>query len=337
MRRAACLRAWLSLAMVALTLPGGPVLAQRVTLEPSAALQCMTPPPDDRGEPEYPFDKYKLRIGGRVRAALVFHGNARYPSIEVVESEGGDAFVDSAKTFLHKLDVPCLPANGRARIEFEFIFVPDKRLVQWAPPIDAYDRERSKQLGCLTRIDDSKQPAYPRAALLSSIQGRILAQMRFVTPDGPPEVKVFARANLEDLGRAAQRWALGYRLPCFAGEPVTLETKFIFRIEGDAYGFKPLTLLQFMGSVKGIRERGAQFDTNEMGCPFDLKLEYRQPYLGNHVGEVGGTHPGRRPLLEWLAAAQLDVPSRQLDSLFGDIADLTVPCVKLDLKPKEKS
>jgi glucose/arabinose dehydrogenase len=39
--------------------------------------------------------------------------------------------------------------------------------------------------------------------------------------------------------------------------------------------------------VKGISAQRLRFDSNAMGCPFDLRLHYRCPQLDNAVGQVG--------------------------------------------------
>ena len=48
--------------------------APKVTLMPSAAVECLLPSPLQRGLPEYPFEEYKRAIGGEVKVALVNHG-----------------------------------------------------------------------------------------------------------------------------------------------------------------------------------------------------------------------------------------------------------------------
>jgi hypothetical protein len=77
------------------------------------------------------------------------------------------------------------------------------------------------------------------------------------------------------------------------------------------------------------------FDTRQMGCPFEVDFHYRQPRLRNRIGEVGETNAARRPLLEWMESIVLDLPSNSLDSVYGDSTRITVPCARIDLKPKE--
>jgi len=103
------------------------------------------------------------------------------------------------------------------------------------------------------------------------------------------------------------------------------------------YGFKDITFLQYLRHVKDLREQTLVADTTTMGCPFDVSLIYRKPHLHNIVGQLGGGHPARRPLLDWLAQAELQLPRQSLTSVFGDEVRFTVPCIKINLKPKEKS
>jgi hypothetical protein len=38
-----------------------------------------------------------------------------------------------------------------------------------------------------------------------------------------------------------------------------------------------------------------------------------------------------------MAATEFDLGAKSLDSIFGDTAKVTVPCLRIDLKPQEKS
>ena len=126
------------------------------------------------------------------------------------------------------------------------------------------------------------------------------------------------------------------RLPWPSG-PTTSSWTYIFVMEGDAYGFRPgLSLMAFLGSVRDIRQQRVEFDLSTMACPFEVELQYRQPYLPNLVGEVGQYNPSRQPFLSWLAAADLDLPGRALDSVYGDKLRLLVPCLNINLKPSSK-
>jgi hypothetical protein len=283
----------------------------------------------------------RLKSGtpGRVKASATFSGNDWLPgpTIRIDLLEGDDAFEESVKTFLRKLRVPCLQRDTQATLVFDFVFNPKTSKVHWYDPVDADDVGREQLLKCVVHERGEKAPGYPPSALRSQTQGRVWASVRFVAPDKAPEVKLHHRPSASLLAQSAERWLSGQRMPCLQGTPLDVEISFVFVLERDVYGFKPLSLIQLMGNVKGIREQRVSFDTTSMGCPFDLKFTYRQPEASNRIGEVDERDPTRRPLMDWLAKAELDLRGAQLDSIYADTADVTVPCIKIDLKPKEKT
>jgi hypothetical protein len=312
--------------------------AQEVDLLPSAASRCLQPPAEERGLPEYPFAAWKNGEKGRVKVELEFTIPDGRPRVRVLESDGPSSMVDAVETHLRSYRVPCLtPADAPARLQIEFVFRPDDRQVLWSRPVDADATQRRKSLQCVRHTSGEKAPAYPMDALRRELQGRVLVKLRFVAPDKPPIAEVYARPSAKPLADAVDSWVQGYRMPCLDGASADGIWSFVYRIEGEAFGFKPLDLLQFMGVVSGIDKQRIGFDTSAMGCPFELRLQYRQPFTVNLVGEVGASDPARRPLIEWLQAAQLNLSRRSLDAVFADFTTITVPCVKINLKPKENS
>jgi hypothetical protein len=283
----------------------------------------------------------RLKSGtpGRVKASAVFSGNDWLPgpSIRIEALEGDDAFEESVRTFLRKLRVPCLRRDTQATLVFDFVFNPKTSKVYWYDPVDADDAARKKLFDCVVHERGEKRPAYPEPALRSQLQGRVWASVRYLAPDKAPEIKMYHRPSASQLAHSAERWISGQRMPCLQGDPVTASMSFVFVLGGDVYGFKPISLVQLMGNVKGIREKRLSFDTTTMGCPFDLKFTYRQPDASNLVGEVESRDPARRPLMTWLATVELDLRAQQLDSIYADTANVTVPCVKIELNSKEKS
>jgi hypothetical protein len=199
------------------------------------------------------------------------------------------------------------------------------------------DARRTKLLECVTHPSGKKGPEYPQVALRQELQGRVLARLRFVAADQAPQVQVYSRPAAALLARTIEELVAGYRMPCFEGsEAIESTWEYVFLIKDTgAFGFKPMTLLALMPHVRGIEAQTLQLDTTTMACPFEVKLWYRQPYMANQVGEVGSREPARRPLLAWLAAQHLDMPRRSLDAVFGDAAIITVPCARINLKPKE--
>lgn len=324
-----------------------PVTAQQVTLEPSAAVSCLTPAAAERGAPEYPFLAFKREHKGRVKVALSFTAPQARPDVEVLLQEGDGEFVDAVKQHVRDYRVPCHDGGATpVQLVFDFVFRPDDRQVHWSPPFDTSDPARKAQLACIAHQSGEKAPEYPPTVLRAGYQGRVLMRLRFDSPDQPPVIETFARRSVgssfaeRNLERAlashVERWTAGYRMPCYQGSPISTTFTFVYVIEDQAYGFKPgLPLMSVLSMVRDIRKQRLAFDFNRMGCPFDVALQYRRPGMLNLVGEVGSHDPARRAFLEWLASADFDLPERTLSSIYGDTAHFTVPCLKIDLQPQE--
>lgn len=307
--------------------------AQQVELEPSAVAACLQAVKSDTELPAYPFAAYKLGASGRVQVELHFTGPDLRPAVEVLSQEGDAAFVDAVRTYARGLRVPCLPAGQQVRLRQEYVFRPGSGDVVWSRAEDTQDTVRREQLKCLRQAAGQKLPDYPEAARRSNLQGRVLAQVTFTGDDTAPQIKLHHRPVAEPLAAPVRAWLQGVRLPCHTGGALTANYTFVFRLGDDVYGFKPMSLVQFIGVSKDWRRRGIQLDTRNMGCPFDVRLVYQQPYLPNTVGVSGKPDATRQPLLDWLAAAELDLKSTALDSVYADTADIHVPCVNLDVRP----
>lgn len=330
-----------ALRLGALLLASGGAFGQQQVIEASDALNCVTPAPDRRGVPEYPFEQLKKEIGATLTAEATFRAPDRAPDVEVLESSArGDdhtRFAQAVREHLKNLRVPCLqPGGASVRLRQTFVFAPDRREVHWFGLTDTADAERRAMLRCVTHQSGRKVPEYPRPASRWEIQGRVLAKLRYVAADKPPEATVYARSKHAELGKAIEEWVTGLRMPCFGSEPVNTSVTYVFLLDGEpSFGFKPLLLQEVVRSARNLKTLRLEMDTTTMGCPFDLKFALRQPLLPNAVGELGAANVLRRPLLEWLAAVDLDLPSTSLDAVFGDTTTITVPCLKLDIKPKE--
>lgn len=335
------------LALVLAVAMAMPAMAQQVTLEPSDALKCLTPAAAERGAPAYPLEAYKREQKGSVKVRLRFAGPDARPAVTVLAQEGDDSFVLAVQDHVRKMRVPC-QASGAApvQLDFEFVFRPEERQVLASAGLDADAAERRAQVDCMVHTSGEKQPVYPDDALREHAQGRVLVQLRFEARDQPPVVQVFTRAGpgarfssqrvARMLVRPAEHWVQGYRMPCLQGPPITTVVSFFYRIEGSPYGFKPgLTLRELLPMVRNIRLQRLDFDFTRMGCPFDVKLQYRQPHLPNVVAELSDHDPARRPFLDWLRQSSLDLSEDALDSVYGDTARFTVPCLKIDLNPSK--
>lgn len=313
------------------------VQAQQVDLLPSAVSQCLQPPAAQRGLPDYPFLAWKTGEKGRVKVELEFTTPTGRPKVRVLESEGPDTLLEAVREHVRTWRVPCLTeAEGSARLVMDFVFTADSRRVQWSRPRDALGAEQAAMLRCVVHTSGRKFPEYPENAVRDELQGRVLARLRFVAPDQPPQAEVFARPKAAMLARTIEAWVAGVRMPCHTGGPVEALYNFAFRFEESAYGFKPLDLLQLMAATRDIGKQTLVMDTREMGCPFDLQFHYYQPFSFNRVGEMGASNPARQPLLDWLEGIQLALPARTEDTVFGDSTTVSVPCIKIDLKPQEQ-
>lgn len=336
---------WLAAALG--LLPAGPAAAQRMTLEPSAAVGCLTPAAAERGAPDYPFAAFKLGTPGRVKVSLQFSAPDSRPVVKVLEHDGGDSFVEAVENHVRAFRVPCHDGiDTPVTLLFDFVFRSDSRKVHWSPPTDGDDAQRQAQLACVVHTSGAKAPAYPPAARRAGLQGRVPVRLRYQAADKPPVVEMLPRlaANApvhlqrqaDILSRPIEDWALGYRMPCYQGQPLTVRVDFIYVFEGEGYGFKPgMTLQTLLPLVRDIRKQRLAFDFTQMGCPFDVTLQYLQPRLDNLVGELGTPDPARQPFLRWLAALDFDLPEESLDAIYADTTQFTVPCIKIDLNPQE--
>jgi hypothetical protein len=315
-----------------------PALAQERAAEPSEAQRCLQHRDGPAAQPQYPIEAYNHNRGGRVNVELEFRHAERAPAVRVLLHEGQDDLLEAVQAHVRDLRVPCLaPGAPSARLQQAYVFQADQRQVHWSRTVDPNAEERDQAWGCLIHRSGFRTLAFPERALRTEAQGRVLLRLTFASADAAPEVEAFSRPLMSELASEASRLALDFRLPCMSpGPPLTAVFTYVFVLNGDRYGFRDVSLLEFMAGTRGVRRQTLQFNTHEMGCPFELQMQYRQPHLRNRVGEPGEPVPARRPLLEWLAQAELDLQPHLLDAAYGDVFKLTVPCLRLNIKPKEK-
>ena len=311
---------------------------QTVELQPSDALLCLQHIKGKDQQPNYPGVEFNANQGARVQVEMEFTRPDRAPEVTILLQEAGPSFVDAVLDHVRGLRVPCLGEKSTfARIKQDFVFAPDGRQVQWSRAEDGDANDRRALWRCMTHPSGARGPVYPWRASRSGVQGRVLARLRFTSSTEAPQVETFARRGAALLASEVGDWVKDLRLPCHTGDPLAFAVTYVFAFEGERYGFNQLTFQSFLRQAKGVRQQLIKFDTTTMGCPFDVQLVYRQPLLPNLVGEVGARNPARRPLLEWMAATELDVDRNGADSIFAADAKITIPCLKIDLKPQEKS
>jgi hypothetical protein len=311
-----------------------PVLASELTLAPSPAA-CLSSVTGERGTPEYPQEQWTSGTPGRVRVELTFTGPALRPEVTVLSGEGGPEFVESVRRHVRDLRLPCLEAAAvPARVRIDFVFNPVERKSTASEPLDPDRAENERQLACVVN-GASARPTYPVEARRSGLQGRVLLEMRFVNADGPPDITLVARPGSKDFFPSVKTWAEQFRMPCYAGRPVPTRWTLVYRLEGDErYGFKKVSLVEFISSIRGIDTEWVDFDFNTMGCPFEIRLQYLQPQRRSRVVQIDEPNARRQPFLDWMAGAELKLNDKQQDAVFGDTVVLTVPCGKFKLQPK---
>lgn len=305
---------------------------------PSEALQCLVPTDALRGAPAYPFEPFRKGEPGRVKVELRFTAPDKPPRARVLEQEGGVVFAEAVLDWVKTLRAPCV-SQGEAVLVQDYQFKPFEEKVNFGPPREGDADRRAALLACL-RQPPTAVPSYPQSLQDAGLQGRVYGEFTFTAPDQPPRVELLHMPGARPFAAPIRKWSQGYRMPCFEADrdqPFTLRATFIYKFQDSEYGFKPLTLLDFMSRVKGIREQTLQLDTTTMGCPFDVRLQYLMPDRRNAVGVRGDYRTEREPLLRWLRTAELAVSTEDLHRVFADQADIAVPCIRIDLKPKEKT
>jgi hypothetical protein len=318
--------------VAALTL-GSAAGAQTVSLPLSRAIECLTPPASERGVPAYPAPELERRDGGTVRVELAFAGPEAAPRVRVLPPETFSGLVDSVRSHVRQLRVPCMAAGGEpVRLLQEYVFRPDDgRPVFASQPVDEADAERERQLACLMRVSPGTQPEYPRPmGRRDELQGSFLVQLRFDSPTAAPEVVFLAGPRAPHLRASVQAFVAGYRLPCLQGEPKSLNQAYVFKIERDTRRY--LNDMQLMDFLRMARELPpARFDFDTMGCPFDLRISHYQPFAVHDVRQVGESRTERSDFLRWIARIQLRLTDNQAQDLLATDFNLSVPCGRLDL------
>lgn len=322
----------LGLSMLGLTCAAGVAYAQQVSVPPSAAIACMTPPEAERGEPVYPPLALERKDGATVRVELAFGAPDTEPTLRLLdEAFVGQAFVDAVREHVRRLRVPCMAAGGEpVRLTQTYIFRPDDgRNVVSLPPRDAAQAEQARQHACLTRITPERQPDYPPVSLRNSEQGNFLVRLRFASPTEPPLFDIVAGPSHRWLRESLVDFAQGYRLPCQTGAPVSLDILFIFNIEdGERTLLKDLTLRQFVGLARKVPP--GSFDFHTMGCPFDLRVTHYQPWKPHHIGQLDEARAERLDFIEWLSRVELKLDEEAALALLGTTFTLRVPCGTLN-------
>lgn len=299
-------------------------------LAPSPALECLT-----RGSepPEYPEELYKRRDGVTLDVDLIFGGPDDAPRV-VVKSDMpyDERFERAVRKHVRPFRVPCMKeGEAPVRLRQIYVFTPnDGRKVAVSAPTDDRAEERKAKLACITHVQKIKNPGYSRNALLADAQGPVIVNLRFVQPDAPPEIRILGAAH-KLLKEIIEDHSAGLRMPCLEGAPIALNRIYEFKIvTGTRTVLRDTKLPQLLSSARNLATP-AFFNFDEMGCPFDVRLTYFQPYLGNTVRELDTSRPVRKPFLDWLSRLTLDLDEKTNLGVISKQMTVSVPCGKLDL------
>ena len=322
-------------ALAALLATCQPVLAQDVlSVAPSAAVACLTPPAGARSKPTYPKQLLERKEGGTVDVEMTFRAPDEAPRVKVLHrSSTPDLMVSAVKEYLQEFRVPCMqPGDAPVTMLQSFSFDPvDGRQTFASGPVDRAETADREVFACLTQIAPAARPAYTTAAVRAGEQGRLLVQLKFDRPDEPPTMTVLAAPKGRYLRTAVQDFIAGYRLPCLKDKPVVGRQMFTFRIDGERRTvLKDVGLAAFVRAAKPVGGP-VRFDLEQMGCPFDVRVTFLQPVESNLVQQLDNIDPRRAEFLEWLATLRLDVDAKTSNELLGDTMTVSVPCGKVDL------
>lgn len=328
-------------------------------IEPSELPRCVVmvgnPPGQPEPPPDFPFNAWKNAVRGEVQAELRFLAADQPPEVTLQVSispprpgqaeespdELGtyrDALRRSVEAHLQKLRLPCQAQQSTPTVlRRVYEFRPSLGGYMASATIDAADQARQARTGCLRHVKGEQRPEYPAKATRAEIDGYVIVKLRFESPDAPPVIQdLFARPKADPLARSVEDFTKGLRMPCLGSAPDVITQVYRFRFEGEATGLRPLTLRQLLSVDERLSTDGLTLDTRPMGCPFDIHLWYRQPYMPNAVTEIGPTQASRQPLLDYLRGVKIAGPAAVQDAIFGDSTTVTVQCLDIAIPPKEK-
>lgn len=327
---------WLRLLNLAIAVSAGTwaatAAAQTQSLAPSPALRCLTPSLQERPL-VYPPDAFERKEGGTVNVQLTFDAPDKAPSVKVLDESTRDSWLVSAvEDRVAAFRLPCLAAGmPPVVLRQEYVFIPnDGRKVVATTPVDEADARRGDAFQCMRHLEGEKRPSYPTMARKQEIEGNVFVELRFKSPDLPPE-PVWMAASHGLLKREVERYATGLRLPCMDTEPIGVDVSYVFRLDdGKRTILQDTTLPKLLGAAKSF-PAPVYFDLTTMGCPFDVRLTYQQPHRPNKIGQLDAANPRRQPFLDWLTELRLRLPDATNTAVLGDTMTVSVPCMKLDL------
>lgn len=302
-------------------------------VEDRSYMSCLTPATSERGSPEYPSRQLFSKTGGQVQVVLTFTDKDSAPKVKVLNSNqwNEDAFDDfsrSVERFVSRYRLPCL-TEGKAELRQDFRFSPDDKK---AYAMDAADGPSEWSKADCKYDYLGEKPVYPSSSQMPT--GNVYVRLKFLQRDEPPVVTVVFGGGHYQLAEITKSWMAQYRLRCAKPLEAPVETTHIHRftpVGGVPVTLKDMGLVPFLQSVDRKSLGTPKFDTNTMGCPFDVKVTLLQPHAPNTVRELVRSEPSRKDFLQWITTLRFKYPEGFERYLVGDTTTVTVPCMALDL------
>ncbi len=280
----------------------------------------------------YPKDMEALNVNSRVNAVLTFTSPNRGPALSFEGSAPLQPFANAINQYVSNMRLSCMDSS-QSKVVLKQTFDFDAlghRIVKASQVDDPALKEMSKLYACMEHKKPGSIPQYPQSARRYDREGHVFATMRFTKADQAPEVTVSGTPGQSDLNNSVLTYAEGLRIPCLGNEPYTTTIHYVFTFnDSGRFTLKNSTLAEFLKFAKADT-KSAKFDFNTMSCPFDVKLTYRRPYVGNSVDQLDNYDGARKPFLDWLKDLELQFDNKTREKVIGSNVVLSVPCGQLE-------
>lgn len=334
-----CFANWLLLFGLILLLPEHPE-AHEYTLIRSPILDCLTLTHGESSRVEYPEGSLKRNEGGKITVDLIFESGDTSPKIVFLDAPQFKELVIAVENHVSRFRVPCMKfGDDPVRMRQHYVFAPNSQLKVTSSSLrDLADEKVEAQLKCIEHVKAGSKPKYPGPSLRASSSGNYFVELRFDKPDRAPEIKWLAEAKDELLKASVADFLAGLRMPCLVGTPVSTRFLYKFKLLNDPWEevdeapklIPDMKLINFLRSANELR-KPVSFNFELMSCPFNLRIEYRRPYVPSIVTEPDDSNSERKPFMDWLSLISLKLTTDESNLVLGSTFTLSIPCGTLNL------